>query len=885
MSDHRRLGSRNVPESSQAERREMAGIPIEASARSVSLSQPSLPPIQHLEDSNQSSFLSLHGSPQRGAKRAIPRLKSTVDGTSTTRFLNATDSKHRVTHACEPCRQRKTKCSGERPICKHCEDFKIYCVYEDGKRDRTKKEYNLMAAQVSEYEALLQDLGDRVCEADQAKIQRVLDKGTPDGYSGHYESSTTASSQRVPASDEMVSEESGTERHVPARKGSTESLDCISEDLNRSAASRATGFMGKNSEVNWLGELKTRTEHPDSNEEDIDGSRTTFGLGLDGLPDGDVKDPLLTHPLNESTYHCDDISLVVQDHVQAYHLPPRDIADLLLSCYLDSVHPAFPILGRTTFVKQYQAFYNNPTLQTGPLWLAILNLLFGIAARYSRFVRAEWISRADDEHTYFSRARLLGLGTDVLWDHGELQRIQVTGLTSFYLMATNQINRAFVMSGIAVRQALTLGLNLRNEDRKLADSSKEIRYRVWWAIAITERTLSTMTGRPTCFAGTDCSAPLPIPLDEESFMLTSDRNETPAVNKLRRDSTGESRSTDRSWSTSSSGPSSRRSPSETSTLKSRSVSTETAKVTPNIGLFFLYAAKLSNLSDDVLKELYRPPIMGQSWAGVQAVILRSQGRLERWHSALPAIFDFTKSQQDREFSQSRMCLGVSYYSTMMITHRPCLCKMSEKIPNETERGRSIDLANATSCVFAARSVVNLLPDPPNTIDLYQVTPWWNMVHHLMQAVTILMLEISLGAAHCPDDALELLQAASKGVGWLQSMSLDDMAAARAWRLSSELLQKVAPRVGESMDDRLRWPGLMNQEVPMRDRLPLPTFQDYSVSSGYHPESSAPEDYTGYPTVTAWEPSMFTSYDNYLLSNNPPTSQAGSSQDHQHQMWR
>ena len=33
-----------------------------------------------------------------------------------------------------------------------------------------------MAARVAEYEALLQDLGDRVCEADLAVIRRVLNK-------------------------------------------------------------------------------------------------------------------------------------------------------------------------------------------------------------------------------------------------------------------------------------------------------------------------------------------------------------------------------------------------------------------------------------------------------------------------------------------------------------------------------------------------------------------------------------------------------------------------------------------------------------------------------------------------------------------------------------
>ncbi|KAL8915310.1 MAG: hypothetical protein Q9171_000180 [Xanthocarpia ochracea] len=740
-------------------------------------------------------------------------------------------------------------------------------MYEDGKRDRTKKEYNSMAARVSGYEALLQDLGDRVCVADQAKIQRALDRENQDGYSGQDDSSTAASSRRKTTREGSEPLDSGTERQVAGGKGSTESLDYIEEDLNRSAASRATGFMGKNSEVNWLEQLRRRTEHSGDDVDGMDGSQMTFGSGLDGFPESLGKGSENIHSVSESTYHCDDISLVIQDHVEAYQLPPRDVADVLLSCYLESVHPAFPILGKTTFMKQYQAFYNHPTLQTGPLWLAILNLIFAIAARYSRLVRIEWTTRPDDEHTYFSRARLLGLGTDALWIHGELQRIQVTGLTSFYLMATNQINRAFAMSGIAVRQGLTLGLNLRNQDPKLADPSKEIRYRVWWAIAITERTLSVMTGRPPSFVRSDCSAPLPVPLDEESFMSPKDMYETPAVNMLRRVSTGESRSTERSWSTKSSVSSSYRSPSESSTLKLPGVPAEAVDVAPNSGLFFLYIAKLSILTDEILQQLYRPPVVNQSWASVQSMVSRCHQRVERWHAALPAVFDFTKSQRDREFSRSRMCLGFSYYSTLMIITRPCLCKMERKIPNETERARSIDRANANLCVFAARSVIDLLPDQPNTVGMYQVTPWWNMVHHLMQAVTILMLELSLGAPHCADTVPEILQAAHKAVGWLQSMAPEDLAAARAWRLSSELLRKVAPRVGRRIDEGLRWPGPMDQATPMEDLLLGATSQDHSFSS-YYPADSAAGNYNGYPTVTTWEPLMFTSYDTYLDGHDP-----------------
>jgi len=77
------------------------------------------------------------GAPSsKAAKVAIPRLKRSLEsGEGSAK----SGGRHRVTHACEPCRHRKTKCSGERPACRHCQDFKIQCYYADGKRDRVKK--------------------------------------------------------------------------------------------------------------------------------------------------------------------------------------------------------------------------------------------------------------------------------------------------------------------------------------------------------------------------------------------------------------------------------------------------------------------------------------------------------------------------------------------------------------------------------------------------------------------------------------------------------------------------------------------------------------------------------------------------------------------------
>ena len=75
---------------------------------------------------------------QNPSKVAIPRLRRNSEDQSLSKGSAVAD-KNRVSHACEPCRQRKTKCSGDRPLCQHCQDFKLPCVYADGKRDRTKK--------------------------------------------------------------------------------------------------------------------------------------------------------------------------------------------------------------------------------------------------------------------------------------------------------------------------------------------------------------------------------------------------------------------------------------------------------------------------------------------------------------------------------------------------------------------------------------------------------------------------------------------------------------------------------------------------------------------------------------------------------------------------
>lgn len=58
--------------------------------------------------------------------------------------------------------------------------------------------------------------------------------------------------------------------------------------------------------------------------------------------------------------------------------------------------------------------------------------------------------------------------------------------------------------------------------------------------------------------------------------------------------------------------------------------------------------------------------------------------------------------------------------------------------------------------MAAKSISDLLPDMVvlDIIWIYTNGPWWCIVHHLMQAITILTLSLTLEKYHIVDPAID-----------------------------------------------------------------------------------------------------------------------------------
>lgn len=78
----------------------------------------------------------------------------------------------RVNQACEPCRQRKSKCDGERPVCKQCHALNLVCYYKDGKKDNGKK-YKPLGSRVPCQDADIRQV-DRTTLEESQSIRRFV---------------------------------------------------------------------------------------------------------------------------------------------------------------------------------------------------------------------------------------------------------------------------------------------------------------------------------------------------------------------------------------------------------------------------------------------------------------------------------------------------------------------------------------------------------------------------------------------------------------------------------------------------------------------------------------------------------------------------------------
>lgn len=131
---------------------------------------------------------------------------------------------------------------------------------------------------------------------------------------------------------------------------------------------------------------------------------------------------------------------VFGENVDAFQLPPRETADMLVHSYFSTVHPFFPVLSQSDFIAQYQSYFETRHPPGGSIhWIAMLNLVFALGALYG--YQATFIGSDKDHVLYFLRSRILTQEPTQMFDLPTMDHVQCTTISGIYLLASYQMNR------------------------------------------------------------------------------------------------------------------------------------------------------------------------------------------------------------------------------------------------------------------------------------------------------------------------------------------------------------------------------------------------------------------------------------------------------------
>lgn len=331
-------------------------------------------------------------------------------------------------------------------------------------------------------------------------------------------------------------------------------------------------------------------------------------------------------------------------------------------------------------------------------------------------------------------------------------------------------------------------------------TSKETRYRVWWSIYMLDIQLSVMTGRPPHCSSDFCTTPYPVPFQEEEFLddnvaqiimdnesrnifmeALSSRNSTKSANEV---TTSEGFGPAMSYQGKQYG---------------QAAYNAVDSLTPNTSLYFLCLVDLGLIMRESIDTLYAPGAARKSWREVEIAISTLNGKVDAWLSRLPTAFHFIHGHQ--AFERQRSCLAFRFYSAKILITQPCLSRLTRKAPGVEIPGNFCNTM-AVMCVDLAGQMLDHLPDSPEPSWVYHVSPWWCILHFLMQSTAVLLTELLLLAKEGTVQHRTAEERVSKVSRWLAVMSTKDLSFQRAQLVCRDLLSQnsLEPDIGVYADN-------------------------------------------------------------------------------------
>jgi hypothetical protein len=237
------------------------------------------------------------------------------------------------------------------------------------------------------------------------------------------------------------------------------------------------------------------------------------------------------------------------------------------------------------------------------------------------------------------------------------------------------------MIGVAIRHAQAAGLHLRHEDTSTSAHRRKTLARIWWALYSVECVITAITGRPRTVTAKDCTVPPPgaVEIDLQTCPHTGITT--------------------------------------SSTVDRNSASTSGKSREMGVDPFDVAYIRLDILMDKILSGLYSARKAANSWKQAQHEIASLLEELDAW--ALQSLSqgpfaDATASEPG--VGREQLLLYLYYQNAKICITRPCLCRLDQRIKDQSDESARFNQKTAEACINAALDITSLLPEQPN--------PYW-----------------------------------------------------------------------------------------------------------------------------------------------------------------
>jgi hypothetical protein len=283
-------------------------------------------------------------------------------------------------------------------------------------------------------------------------------------------------------------------------------------------------------------------------------------------------------------------------------------------------------------------------------------------------------------------------------------------------------------------------------------------------------------------------------------------------------------------------------------------------LTPNHSLFQIYLVDLDLITHTIANRVFGIDVFQDGWSDIERRIAYYNVKMDLWQSGLHPAMQFADDQgrpSTGSLSAFQAILAFQFYSARIVLNRPCFSQSRSDNEKKVQfASSSLGGQTASNCLHASLRLISLLPDLPDMDWYFLIGPWWSLLHFVVQALTILLIHLSLGpgmwgSAHegIPElqDSLSaadasgiILAAAGKAMLWLSSLRKINRAASRAFDRCYACLQLVAVTKGINLGDMARDSPFSNSPASNLSR------QESSGKSSTEPsDASAAESFNFY----------------------------------------